>query len=142
MAQVENGNTVQVHYKGTLTDGTVFDSSEGRDPLEFKMGEGQIIPGFEKAVMGMEVGGKTDVSIKPEDAYGEKRDDLIIPVPKADFPDDIRAEKGLKIQMGDNQGNTMIAEIIDITDESIVLDANHMLAGETLNFAIEVVDIK
>ena len=138
---VKDGDTVRVHYTGTLDDGTEFDSSEGREPLEFVMGKKMLIPGFEKAVMGMEAGESTTVRIPAEEAYGEKEEDLIFQVPASDVPEDFEPEIGLDVQIELSDGMMAQASITEVTDEYIVLDANQPLAGEALTFKIEVVSI-
>ncbi|MDZ7773686.1 MAG: peptidylprolyl isomerase [Balneolaceae bacterium] len=141
MSQVEDGNTVKVHYTGTLDDGTVFDTSREREPLEFTLGNGQLIPGFEKAVIGMEVGESTEVSIESDDAYGERRDDLELDVSMSDLPDDIDPQVGMQLQMQQQDGNAIPVQITEVKDESVTLDANHPLAGQDLNFEIELIEI-
>lgn len=139
--QAKNGDKVKIHYQGTLTDGTVFDSSYQREPLEFTLGEGQVIPGFENGVMGMEVEETKSISIEPEDAYGERNDNMIISFPKANLPEDFTPQIGQQIQLQDQQGNPIPVVIQDIKEEELVLDANHPLAGKVLNFDIELVEI-
>lgn len=141
MSKVEEGHTVKVHYTGTLDDGTVFDTSREREPLEFTLGNGQLIPGFEKAVIGMEAGETTEVSIASEDAYGERREDLELDVSKSDLPDDIDPQVGMQLQMQQQDGNAIPVQITEVKDESVTLDANHPLAGQDLNFEIELIEI-
>lgn len=138
---VKNGDTVKVHYRGTLADGSEFDSSEGRDPLQFVMGRKMLIPGFEKAVMGLEVGDKTTVTIPPEDAYGEREEEQIIPLPLDQVPDDMDPEVGMVVQLQTNTGAMIDAVVKEITEDKMMLDTNHPLAGEALTFEIEVVEI-
>ncbi len=142
LSKVKDGNTVKVHYKGTLKDGSVFDSSAEREPLEFKLGEGQLIPGFEKAVIGMEEGDKTKVDIPVKDAYGEAREDLVINVPKDQLPDDVEPEVGMQLQVNQPDGQPVPVRVAEISDEELTLDANHPLAGKDLSFEIELVEIK
>lgn len=142
MSKVKDGNTVKVHYTGTLKDGSVFDTSAEREPLEFTLGEGQLIPGFEKAVVGMEEGEKTKIDIPVKEAYGEAREDLIINVPKDQLPDDVEPEVGMQLQVNQPDGQPVPVRIAEITDEELKLDANHPLAGKDLSFEIEVVEIK
>jgi len=141
MAQVKLGDTVRLHYTGTLADGSVFDSSEGRDPLEFTVGGGQIIPGLDKAIPGMEVGDKKTVEIPADEAYGPVQPGARQTLPRADFPKDIPAEEGLQLQMQTPDGQVLPVTIVAVTDEEITLDANHPLAGKDLTFAIELVSI-
>jgi len=142
LPKVENGNTVKVHYTGTLKDGSVFDTSIEREPLEFKLGEGQLIPGFEKAVIGMEEGDKTKVDIPVKEAYGEAREDLVINVPKDQLPEDVQPEVGMQLQVNQPDGQPVPVRIAEISDDALTLDANHPLAGKDLSFEIELVEIK
>lgn len=141
MSKVKEGDTVKVHYTGTLQDGSVFDSSEDKEPLEFTLGEGQLIPGFEKAVEGMDEGDSTKVTIEKDDAYGEPREDLVITVPKDNLPEDVKPEVGMQLQVNQPDGNAIPVRISEIKEDEITLDANHPLAGEDLTFEIEVVEI-
>ncbi|MDR1126140.1 MAG: peptidylprolyl isomerase [Deltaproteobacteria bacterium] len=138
---VKNGDTLKVHYRGTLDDGTEFDSSRSRQPLEFTLGRNMLIPGFEKAVLGLEAGDKTTARIPPAEAYGEKDEKLIFPVPLDDVPADLTPAVGLELQLQLSDGNLASATISKVTDQEIYLDANPRLAGETLTFEIEVVEI-
>jgi len=141
-AQAENGDTVQVNYTGRLADGTVFDSSVGREPLEFTLGAGQMIPGFEKAVFGMKVGEKKTVTIPVDEAYGPRRDDMIMEVPREKLPSDINPEVGMMLESTGKDGGRIIFTIINVSDNNTVtLDANHPLAGKDLTFEIELVKI-
>lgn len=141
MATIKEGDTVKVHYTGKISDGTVFDSSREREPLEFTIGEGKLIPGFEKAVVGMSVGDSNTVTIPFDEAYGEKRDDMIVDVEKKQIPDDIKPEVGQQLQIQQKDGGAIPVVITDVTDESVKLDANHPLAGQDLTFEIEVVEV-
>lgn len=141
MQQVKNGDTVKVHYHGRLTDGTTFDSSEGRDPLEFKVGAGNVIKGFDDAMVDMKVGDKKTVEIPVDEAYGQRNDNMLMEYPKTDFPDDMTPEAGLQLHMSDNQGNVFPVVITEVKEEVVVLDANHPLAGKDLVFDIELVSI-
>ena len=143
MSTVKDGDTVKVHYTGKLNDGSVFDSSEDREPLEFTLGEGQLIPGFEDAVTGMEEGDSTTVNIPSDDAYGERRDDLELEVAKDELPDNVDPEEGMQLQMQQQESEQAIpVEITDVEDEKVKLDANHPLAGKDLTFDIELLEIK
>lgn len=135
------GKKVQAHYRGTLDDGTVFDTSYGGEPLMFTAGAGQMIPGFDAAVVEMEVGEKRTVHIEPKDAYGEYRDDLVIEFPKAKLPHPDKVEVGDKLLMGTTTGQPIQVRVIAIGDDSVTLDANHELAGKALNFEIELVKV-
>ncbi len=141
MSKVKEGDTVKVHYTGTLTDGTVFDTSAEREPLEFTLGQGQLIPGFEKAVVGMNVGDSTEVEIPSDDAYGESREDLVISVPKDQLPDDVEPQVGMQLQVNQQDGQPIPVRITDVGEENLTLDANHPLAGQDLKFEIELVEI-
>lgn len=141
MKKAENGNTIKVHYTGKLNDGTVFDSSQDREPLEFTIGSGQVIPGFDKGVLGMELNEKKTVNIPVAEAYGERREDLIIDVPKTEIPEDLKPEVGKQLQMQNQEGQTFVVVVSEIKENSVQLDANHPLAGEDLNFDIELVEI-
>ena len=137
---IEAGKTVKVHYKGTLDDGTVFDSSEGRDPIEFEMGAGTVIPGFENAVGEMEVDETKSVTIPSAEAYGDVNEDMIGMVPRASLPEDITPEVGLVLSMQSPDGE-MPVRIVDMDDENLTLDANHPLAGQDLTFELTLVEI-
>lgn len=136
-----SGDTVRVHYKGTLSDGTVFDSSEGREPLEFKLGEGMVIPGFDAAVTGLQVGESVVKTIPANEAYGPMREEMLLRVPKSEFPPDMPLEVGLELQL-QGTGGYLPAVIAEFDEESVLLDANHPLAGEDLTFAITLDSIK
>lgn len=141
MTQVKNGDTVHIHYTGTLDDGTTFDSSEGREPLAFVVGSGQIIPGLDTAIPGMAVGDKKTVNVPCDDAYGQVNPQMQQDVPRADIPDHIPLELGTRLQMQTPQGQAIPVTVVEVTDESVKLDANHPLAGKDLTFAIELVKI-
>lgn len=141
MQQAKSGDVVKVHYNGRLTDGTTFDSSEGRDPLEFTVGNGDVIKGFDDGVTGMAVGDKKTVHIPAEEAYGQKDDSRIVEFPKANFPPDLKPEVGMQLNMTTGEGQVIPVTIVEVAEESVVLDANHPLAGEDLIFDIEMVDI-
>jgi peptidylprolyl isomerase len=141
MSQAQSGHTVRIHYTGTLSDGTQFDSSAGRDPLEFALGGGMVIPGFEKAVEGMSVGESKSVTIAPEDAYGPRHEQLIQEVPKSALPEEVTPEIGMQLQGRGPDGQVMNLQVKEVADDSITVDANHPLAGEALNFDIELVEI-
>ncbi|MBF99893.1 MAG: peptidylprolyl isomerase [Owenweeksia sp.] len=142
MDLVKENDTVRVHYTGKLTNGDVFDSSEGRDPLEFTLGQGQIIPGFEKGVLNMKVNEKKTIEIPSTEAYGERREDMIQEVPKNQLPPDIKPEVGMGLVSRTPQGQEMRLTVAEVKDESIVVDANHPLAGKDLVFDVELVEIK
>ena len=141
MTQVKNGDTVLLHYKGTLNDGTVFDSSEGRDPLAFQVGAGQIIPGLDSAIPGMAVGDKKTVSVPCDQAYGEVNPGMRQDVPRADIPAEIPTEVGTRLQMQSQNGQVIPVVVVAADENTVTLDANHPLAGQDLTFAIELVSI-
>src|SRR6187402_2765645 len=132
MQQVKNGDTVKIHYHGKLTDGTTFDSSEGREPLEFEVGSGMVIPGFDAGVTGMAVGEKKTINIPADEAYGPKQEEMIMEFPKDKFPSDMTPEVGMQLNMSNGQGQNFPVVIVGVKEEAVVLDANHPLAGEDL----------
>jgi peptidylprolyl isomerase len=142
MEQVKSGDTVKVHYHGRLNDGTTFDSSEGRDPLEFEVGSGSVIPGFDNGVTGMQVGEKKTINIPSDQAYGEKQDDLYMEFPIDRFPPDLKPEVGMQLNMSNGAGQNFPVVIREVREDSVILDANHPLAGEDLTFDLELVEIK
>ncbi len=135
------GDTVRIHYTGTLADGSTFDSSEGRDPLEFKLGAGQVIPGFDKAVTGMDVGDSQTVEIPSDDAYGPVNPDGRQSFPRDKVPENIPLDIGTRLQLSGPQGQPIMVTVAEVTDEEVILDANHPLAGKDLTFKIELVEI-
>ncbi|ARE38854.1 FKBP-type peptidyl-prolyl cis-trans isomerase SlyD [Rhodovulum sp. P5] len=141
MTQVKAGDKVRIHYTGTLSDGTVFDSSEGRDPLEFTVGSGQIIPGLDSALPGMSAGDKKTVEIACADAYGEARPEARQAIPRAQVPADMPLEVGASLQVQTEQGQVIPVTVAELTETEVVLDANHPLAGKDLTFRIELVSI-
>lgn len=144
MTVAESGNTVKVHYTGKLKeDGSVFDSSlERNEPLEFTIGQGNMIPGFESAVSGMKVGDTKVADIPVDSAYGSRRDDMVLEVPKNDVPDNIDPEVGQRLAVQQKDGQSIPVTITNVSEESITLDANHPLAGKDLVFEIELLDVK
>jgi peptidylprolyl isomerase len=141
MQQVKSGDTVKVHYHGKLTDGTTFDSSEGREPLEFEVGSGSVIAGFDTGVTGMQVGEKKTVNIPVDEAYGQKQEDLLMEFPLDRFPSDMQPEVGMQLNMSNGDGQNFPVIIQEVREDSVVLDANHPLAGEDLTFDLELVEI-
>jgi len=141
MAVVKNGDVVAVHYAGRLTTGEPFDSSEGREPLEFTVGAGQMIPGFDAGVMGMSIGEKKTINIAPGEAYGEWHEENTVQFPKEHLPADLQIEIGMQLQMRSQDGSPFPVTVVEILEEAVVLDANHMLAGKELVFDIEIVSI-
>jgi len=141
VSTVKEGDMVKVHYTGKFEDGTVFDSSKDKEPLEVAIGQGQVIPGFEKGIMGMKKGAVKTITLTPENAYGQVRDDLIVKVKKSDIPENIEPKIGLNLQMKQSDGQVINLVVSEIAEETVTLDANHPLAGKTLVFDIEVVEI-
>lgn len=143
MAQTaQQGDTVAVHYTGKLDNGDVFDSSRQREPLEFKIGGGQVIPGFDRAVEGLEVGESREVRLEADEAYGNPREDLLIDVGADQFPDDAEPQVGQQVQVQVAPGQNRVATIAAVEDEAIRLDLNHPLAGKALTFDVELVEIR
>ena len=141
MSKAKSGDTVKIHYTGTLEDGTKFDSSAGREPLEFALGGGQVIPGFDTAVDSMNVGDSKTVTIPPGEAYGERHEQLVQEVPKSALPEDMKPEVGMQLQSQSPDGQIMDLVIAAVEEETITVDGNHPLAGQALTFAIELVEI-
>jgi len=141
MAKAKEGDTVQVHYTGKLEDGRVFDSSREREPLQFTLGEGKIIPGFEVAVAGMGVGEKKTIKLPPEEAYGPRRKEMVVEMGRDKLPEGVEPQVGQRLQLMSASGQALAALIIDVKKDVIVLDGNHPLAGQVLIFEIELVKI-
>lgn len=141
MTQVKENNTIKVHYTGKLADGQVFDSSEGKEPLEFTLGQGRLIPGFEKGLIDMKLNEKKTINIAVEDAYGEPREDLIIEVSKTELPQEMAPEVGMGLVSRTPEGQEMNLLVVEVKDETVILDGNHPLAGRDLIFDLEVVEI-
>lgn len=136
---IENGNVVDVHYTGKLTDGSVFDSSEGREPLKFQVGSGQIIPGFENAIMGKNVGDKVTITIEPSEAYGEQREDLFVKIPNDKLPGEVEVGQILEATSEDGRSSQVLVH--EIHEDHVIINGNHPLAGKELVFDIEVVSV-
>jgi FKBP-type peptidyl-prolyl cis-trans isomerase 2 len=141
MTQVKAGDTVRIHYTGTLNDGTTFDSSEGRDPLQFEVGSGQIIPGLDKELPGMTVGDKKSVNIPAAEAYGEVNPQMQQAIPRDQIPAEIEVQPGTRLQMQSPDGQVIPVTVVNADENTVTLDANHPLAGKDLNFDIELVAI-
>jgi len=142
MAAAKSGDQVKVHYTGRLDDGSVFDSSEGRDPLPFQLGQGQVVPGFEKAVMGMELGEKKTVTFPSEEAYGPRLEQLTFTVPRENLPEGYDPTEGEMLRMETRDGRQMDVVVTGANEETVTLDGNHPLAGKDLTFDIELVSIE
>jgi len=142
MQQAKDGDKVKVHYHGRLRNGETFDSSQGRDPLEFTVGAGQMIKGFDEGVKGMQVGDKKTVEIGAGDAYGEHEEGNLIEFPKDQFPPGMDPQVGMQLALSDNNGQQFPVVVAEVKENSVVLDANHPLAGQDLIFDIEMVDIE
>ena len=141
MAQAKNGDTVRIHYTGKLNDGTEFDSSSGRDPLEFTLGEGSVIPGFEEAVVGMNAGDKKTIEIASDDAYGTRHEEGVQEIERSTIPDEIELKVGAQLQATAPDGNAMMLVVTALNDTHVTMDANHPLAGHDLTFDLELVEI-
>ncbi|WP_158969567.1 FKBP-type peptidyl-prolyl cis-trans isomerase [Chachezhania sediminis] len=141
MTQAKPGDTLHLHYKGSLDDGSVFDSSEGRDPLTFQLGSGQIIPGLDSGVTGMTVGEKRTVRVEATEAYGAHQPDRVHAVPRDSVPDHIPTDPGTQLQVQTQDGQAMNVVVADVTEQEVILDANHPLAGKDLTFEVELVAI-
>ncbi len=138
---VKRGDRVTVHYRGTLKDGSVFDSSEGHEPLVFTLGEGSMIAGFEKGIGGMKIGQTKKFTIPAAQAYGPRQDNLVMVVPKSRLPEGLAVSTGGKIQMRDKHGGTVVVRVVKVTEDAITIDANHELAGEDLTFEVKLVAV-
>jgi peptidylprolyl isomerase len=142
MTQAQEGDTVTLHYTGTLEDGTVFDSSQGGEPLSFKVGAGEVIPGFDQGVRGMHIGESRRIEIPADQAYGEHYEDLVKVVPRSAFPPDVTPAVGFSFEFELPTGESMPVRIINVEGDHVTLDANHLLAGEALKFDVNLVSIE
>lgn len=142
MQQAQDGDKVKVHYHGRLQSGETFDSSEGRDPLEFTVGAGQMIKGFDEGVKGMQVGDKKTVEIGADEAYGQRESGNLIEFPKDQFPPEMKPEVGMQLMLSNDQGQQFPVVVAEVKEASVLLDANHPLAGQDLVFDIEMMDIQ
>ena len=141
MPTAQPGDTVRIHYTGRLRDGSVFDSSEGKEPLEFTLGLGEVIRGFDRAVEGMSAGDRKSIHIPAGEAYGPYREDLMVAVDRAQFPPNVPPEVGQQLQVGMDDGGVLDVTVTEIDDDSVTLDANHPLAGQDLLFELELVEV-
>lgn len=142
MQQAKSGDTVKVHYHGKLADGSTFDSSEGKEPLEFEIGSGSVIEGFDSGVTGMQVGDKKTVTIPSDQAYGERNEEYVFEYPLENFPADMKPEEGMQLTMSTESGQHIPVVVTAVKENAVVLDANHPLAGEDLTFDLELMEIK
>ena len=141
MKSAQNGDKVKVHFTGKLENGNIFDTSQDKQPLEFTIGAGQMMPGFENSITGMETGSKKTFSVVPEEAYGPRREELVTTVEKSHFPPDITPAVGQQLQVTLPEGEVLAFSVTDISGDMVTIDANHPLAGETLVFDVELVEI-
>lgn len=141
MSTAGQGDTVTVDYTGKLEDGTVFDTSEDRGPISFTIGDDEVIPGFQEAVVGMETGETTSATLPPEEAYGDRSDEMVFTVPAAELPEDLDPEVGDRLEVQSREGQTFPAVVAEVEGERVTIDANHPLAGEELTFEIELKSI-
>jgi peptidylprolyl isomerase len=141
MSAAKAGDTVHIHYTGKTTDGTMFDTSEGRDPLAFELGSGMVIPGFDEAVTGMEVGQKKSITIPCDEAYGPHRDELTFTVPRENLPEGYDPQEGEVMRMESKDGSQTNVIITEVSEETVMMDANHPLVGKDLVFDMELVKI-
>ena len=141
MQEAKKGDKVKVHYHGKLTNGETFDSSAGREPLEFEIGSGSVIKGFDEGVSGMKVGEKRTINIPVDEAYGQRSEDMLIEFPKDRFPKDMEIKEGMQLMMSNGTGQNIPVIVVEVKDDAVILDANHPLAGEDLIFDIELVEI-
>ena len=141
MTQAKQGDTVKVHYTGRLEDGTRFDSSEGREPIELTLGAGGIIPGFETSVVGMTPGETKTVTIPSDEAYGDRRNEMVQQVDRSQIPPEVDLKPGAQLRATGSDGRQFLVRVLEVADESVTIDANHPLAGQDLTFEIELVEI-
>lgn len=141
MSSVKKGTTVKIHYTGKLEDGAIFDSTEGKDPLEFTIGEGSILPKFEENLLEMAAGDSKTFTLGVDDAYGPKKDEMVVDVPRSTLPEDLEPQVGVYLEIGKPGEPTTVAEIVGVTDESVKIDVNHPLSGKSLTFEVEIVEV-
>jgi peptidylprolyl isomerase len=142
MAEAKVGDTVKIHFTGKLQDETVIETSKDRDPLEFKIGDGNVIPGLEQGVIGMAAGDKKTIAISPEDAFGQPQEDLLVDINKSEFPKDVELKAGAYLNIESSDGKEFKAKVVEIKEEMVTLDANHPLAGATINYDVELIEIR
>jgi len=142
MAAAKSGDTVKIHFTGKLQDETVIETSKDRDPLEFKIGDGNVIPGLEQGVIGMAAGDKKTIAISPEDAFGQPQEDLVVDMKKSEFPKDVELAAGVYLNIESSDGKEFKAKVVEIKEDTVILDANHPLAGVTINYDVELLEIR
>ena len=142
MAEAKVGDTVKIHFTGKLQDETVIETSKDRDPLEFTIGDGNVIPGLEQGVIGMAAGDKKTIAISPEDAFGQPQEDLLVDINKSEFPKDVELKAGAYLNIESSDGKEFKAKVVEIKEEMVTLDANHPLAGATINYDVELIEIR
>lgn len=140
--EIKKGSKVKIKYKGSLADGTIFDTNENREPLEFEIGSGMIIPGLEEGILGMKKGEKKKLTIAPEKGYGERKEELVKAFPKSSFPPNVELKPGTRFALKAPDGKPFLAEVKEVKDTEVVLDLNHPLAGKDLTFEIEIIDVE
>jgi peptidylprolyl isomerase len=141
MAEAKLGDTVKIHFTGKLLDETVIETSKDRDPLEFKIGDGNVIPGLEQGVIGMAAGDKKTIAISPQDAFGEPQEDLVVGINKSEFPKDVELATGAYLNIESSDGKEFKAKVVEIKEDTVTLDANHPLAGVAINYDVELLEI-
>jgi len=142
MAAAKSGDTVKIHFTGKLQDETVIETSKDRDPLEFTIGDGNVIPGLEQGVIGMAAGDKKTIAISPEDAFGQPQEDLVVDMKKSEFPKDVELAAGAYLNIESSDGKEFKAKVVEIKEDTVTLDANHPLAGVTINYDVELIEIR
>ena len=142
MAAAKSGDTVKIHFTGKLQDETVIETSKDRDPLEFKIGDGNVIPGLEQGVIGMAAGDKKTIAISPEDAFGQPQEDLVVDIKKSELPKDVELAAGAYLNIESSDGKEFKAKVVEIKEDTVTLDANHPLAGVTINYDVELIEIR
>jgi len=142
MAEAKVGDTVKINFTGKLQDETVVETSKDRDPLEFTIGDGNVIPGLEQGVIGMAAGDKKTIAISPEDAFGQPQEDLLVDINKSEFPKDVELKAGAYLNIESSDGKEFKAKVVEIKEEMVTLDANHPLAGATINYDVELIEIR
>ena len=142
MAEAKVGDTVKIHFTGKLQDETVVETSKDRDPLEFTIGDGNVIPGLEQGVIGMAAGDKKTIAISPEDAFGHPHEDLVVDMKKSEFPKDVELAAGVYLNIESSDGKEFKAKVVEIKEDTVILDANHPLAGVTINYDVELIEIR